>query len=522
MRPGMWSSSLTGDTQDWVLRIGGELNQIAQALFGEIELREGALDRYWAFYVNGIKTGVQEYITETPHKFDIPVINVEDSICVSVEDCGDWAKIDYDPNYGPLEYEAITAEHITFAWKPKPTIIEFNSIYSEFSSWVINGLKRFSNIGKDNENNRIYGWLNVELLNQAGTYYLNLYNGESIVASGNRVGNGSITISQQSASGISGSVSIIFGSTITLGNMKLLVKWPDKYQLHYSIASLSFPRTPEAIIKDDGSSEYYRYSTPKLSPDEYNTAIVPVSEDGVEEVSPYTEVETILEKVKFPYALKYKDGDSTNTRISFYASNVTYTHRIYCSSAIGEPPDMVNYISDGAGAGEHLVSLLNYGSGVSGQVYVTVRSVSAGNESQQDVNLTLTYESGVYVLNRPVQPSIVKIVKSGLKMTVTTEYNHIKSNSYPAKIQLFVVPYSDAINYTLPKVQVMLGSQSLLKSINNIEYTVPTVGFYKVAVRAILFDLVTQDSNTYYRTIYMTNAAPLTVLNRDTHVSRGG
>lgn len=524
MRLGMWTSSLLGDTQDWVLRLEANLNQLGQFVHGSCELREDAISRYWAIYLNGLKTEVQTYIEDTTFKFNTPAIGLKDSICISVEECGDWADYGYDPDMGPIEYEALTAEHITFSWKPSISIIEYgNSGYSEFSSWSLSGLKRYTNVGQDENRNTIFGWLDLELVTVSSVHTLNLYNGIQLVATGSRTGNGSITLAQANKSGITGSVSLIYGSDITKGVVKLSLKWPKQYQIHYSTGTLSFPRTPEHTVYDDGSSDYFKYTTGKLTAGVYNTSIVAVSEEDVQETTPIVEQETIIAKVKFPYALKYYDGNSTNTRISFYAPNAAYTYKIYRSASLNEPPDMANPITEGAAAGEHIVSLPNYGSGISGKSYIIVRSVNGGVESYQDTSLTITFSSGVVDMGKPIEPRIMRITKSGLDLTVVTEYNHVASNCYPAKIQLFVVPYTSSFNYSSPKDEVVTATfNEFYKSITTLNYTVLSSGFYKVAVRALAFDMITQDINTNYKVVYLNNSAPTTASSKDVRVSRGG
>jgi len=526
MRPGMRTSSAPGDTKDMVLDTVGIISTAGAFVIIVFNLKPTYGDRYWITYIDGVKVThdhVPEDILEGTQIAPIPEIFTD--TCIVVEDAGDWANADYDPNFQAIEFEEESAEQISMRWDASPQFaVSEPAGTGQLTSFSLTGVKRFTNVAIDNRHPS-QGTYELELLNVGGVRTVNLYADLVKVATGFRTGDGTINLTELRRSGIAGSVAVVYTADIVKGDAELKVRFPGSYQIHFSTSALSFPRTPEDTIDDDGQGNRFTFTTDTaLAAGTYNVAIVAVSDTGVPETVPLAATsEVITEKPGFPVSLTYLDGPSTATRIRFDAPDATSTYNIYVSPAVGTPVDLETvFQTEAAGAGEHIVTLASLGAALTGDIRILVRTVSSGGvEEKAGQQIKVTYATAVRVIPGPNSPGIETFTTDGREVTVIASYNNQDEPNLAAEIDLFVVAETAAFVYTVPQATVTLPSSVSGRTSVSVSFTVAGDGFFKVAIRAKTVGGV-QDANTDFITVFLSSAVPANIANFDTRVSRGG
>jgi len=526
MRPGMRTSSAPGDTKDMVLSTEGFISTAGAFTLIVFNLKPTYGDRYWITYIDGVKAThdhVPEDLLEGRHI--APISEIFTDTCIVVEDAGDWANEDYDPNFQAIEFEEESAEQISMRWDATPQfVVSEPAGTGQLTAFSLGGVKRFTNVAKDNRN-PTQGVYEIELLNVGGVRTVNLYANNVKVATGFRTGDGTITITELLRSGINGSVAVVYTTDIVKGDAELKVRFPASYQIHFTTSALSFPRTPEAIVEDDGQGNRFTFTTEAaLSAGTYNVAIVAVSDTGVAEIVPLAATsEIITSKPDFPLSFNYKDGASTATRVRFTAPDATSTYRFFVSPSVGTPVDLDTvFQTESAGAGEHIVTLGTFGAGITGDIRILIRTVSSGGvEEKAGAEIKVTYLAGVRVIPGPNSPGIETFTTNGREVTVTASYNRQEEPNLAAEIDLFVVAETASFVYGTPQTTVTIPAATSGRSSVNVSFTTAGDGFFKVAIRAKTVGGV-QDANVDFITVFLSTAVPANIANFDTRVSRGG
>lgn len=209
-----------------------------------------------------------------------------------IEDCGRQSGFSEDTlpyvTWQARYQDSLTANRLGYQWSVEGQY-KYSTVQgdSQLSSIVITGAKRGVNVEDVPEyptRGRIYYSL-LYIAGGMGTYILRWWNGNKLIAEGTRSGNGAISCAQIDNSGVSVTASITYTGDVKLYSAWLDLKWPKTYQIHYSTSSLSFPRSPEATVSDNGVDDYSYIST-TLASGTYNTAIVAVDDEGDQESAP--------------------------------------------------------------------------------------------------------------------------------------------------------------------------------------------------------------------------------------------
>lgn len=136
----------------------------------------------------------------------------------------------------------------------------------QLASWSLSGMQRFTNVRPVD---LFPNWarLEVTLIDTGGTRAVTLSQNGREVASGSRAGDGTITLAESNGSGLSGSVDVTYSGDVTSGS-DLTIRWPKAFAIHYQKSAFTapdFPRTPEAILVDDGRNNSRTYRSPQLA-----------------------------------------------------------------------------------------------------------------------------------------------------------------------------------------------------------------------------------------------------------------
>lgn len=524
MRYGMRYSSAYGAVDDMVLSLDVSPLPQGGAVGVESLFASGYGNRYGILYQDGVKSS-HDYIEEGVKQNSILFApDLDDFTNVFLEDGGDWADADYDPNFNALDFEALVGDQGTVEWLARPSIQIRGDTSSQLSSLSISGLKRFTNVVQVPKKPQ-WGELRVAISNPSGTTYtVSVYQGTELVCEGSRTGNGVITLDEQNLSGVSGSVTITFTAAVTVGTIFFDCIWPKSYQIHYSTSALSFPRTPEDTVLDDGFSNYFRYTSTRQSAGTYNVAIVSVSDTNTARTTTAaTGTWELVSIPGFPIRVSYYDGNSTNTRIRFTAPDANSTYNIYTSQTVGGPIDMsATAATETAGSGEHIVALPSFGAGITGTHRILVRTVSTGGDEEKGgYLLEIEYSSGTRLRPRPNTPTIKSVSKSGRTLTVVAVYDDTKAKTPASYLQLFVQAYGTALNYTSAQDQqeISVGYGGRVEV--TLSYAVASDGFYTFGIRAA--DIAgLQDTNVVTFREWLGTAVPTDVASASFRVSRGG
>lgn len=528
MRYALRYSSAYGDVQDFI--VGLEVEDFSNLGFcvvkGRLLLLDGVSygERYLAVYVNGEKVRhiyvpENRWIGGTP---DGQVIELRDSTDpdygIEIEDCGDWADPLYDPFYFAEEFEATASGSISFHWNAfkgvladNPTLVMQGTGSGQITNLKLLGLKRFSSTDPV-PNRPTFGQLTCVLSDVAGTRTLEIYAGSQLIASGSRAGNGTIILTAQNQSQVSGECTVTYTADATF---LATCHWPLGYQLHWSLSPLVFPRTPEAVLEDDGTSNLFRYVTQRLTsaPGLYYCAVLAIGDTNqVPTSTTATGTVTIVAYPASPARFAYLDGDATNTRVRFTAQDNTSTFNIYESDLDAAPGLTTPAYTLAAGIGDRTQALTALGAGVTGIRTLLLKAVSSGGvESQNALQLQIEYENGTVVPGRPNQPVPTgPPTVDGLDFTVNVRYDARGQSAYPAYIQLFLSPVGTPIDWFNPAATVDITALANSQVEIDVEATVLTAGAYIYGLRAMSLALWTDGNENTYPT-YFSEAVPTDV-----------
>ncbi len=207
---------------------------------------------------------------------------------IFVEDAGDYPSFD-SPDDVPYEdaqaQDSLTARRFTTSWTAN---YELSTIRddSQLSSITISGAARGFNCRVMPER-PTRATLTYSVSSVGSDHTVRFWNGVNLVAEGTRTGNGAVTCSPVNGSGLTVAATLTFSTDLTQDIAQIEVRWPAAYQIHYSTSSLSFPRTPEATVNDNGGIRF-TFQSPLLSNGSYNYNVLAVDDEGNVETSPPT------------------------------------------------------------------------------------------------------------------------------------------------------------------------------------------------------------------------------------------
>lgn len=510
MVPGMRTSSFPGAVEDAILELSAREAPGGGSAAVRFLAAAGYGGRYYAVYANA-RRAAAVFAREDGGGMAAAAVGVRPGardLSIHLEDLGCWPDAGYDPAFTALEFEALSARQIAFSWEAEPELIERGDGLEQFDAWSISGLKRFSNCAPV-AGFPTRGALGITLENAAGTRTVTLYAGAAAVARGSRSGDGAVDLTALNASGVSGTVTLAYAEDVPLGVVFVEARWPAAYQIHHATGSLSFPRAPEAVAADDGTSNRFAYTSPRLAAGAYHAAVLPVSDSGVAAASATAQDVELLGPPEPPAGLAYSSGGASATEISWQASATPgATYRVY-DSAIEGATDLAAPAATHATGSGTLAQTLPALAGYPGVRRVLVRAVSGGVEELNAELLRIEYDAaGNVVPARPNAPRVRALaVSNGLTVTVRALYFSAHEAAAAQDALLFMAALEDEIDYGSP-----VASAAWSDAVGGVRETAvaaaaPADGWYKVAVRAAAAG-GTQDAGGAWERVYVSSAAP--------------
>lgn len=424
-----------------------EVADIGDGPRARFEPLDAGYNQYCRMVVDGLAQGRPRYArygarNEMTGLWESPDTKHQTSICPQ----GDWATdlIDVSPQY--VFFQAGVVDRLSAEITVSPQLYSYGES-GQLTSWSLTGLKRFANV-KPVPYRPLWGQLAVTIANSGGTYTVTLKLDNITIASGSRVGNGSVTLSASNSSGVSGSVTITFTGEVTSGAY-LVARWPASIKMHHRIttpfAAPDFPRTAEGTLYDDGRQNVYKYRSGILAAGTYYVVPHQVDEGGNESTGIAGGGSTVV-LVTPPEAAGtpvYASGGAAATTINFAASATPgSTYNIYDSN-ITDLLDVetvtATHIAGSGTLSEVLPALtdLNF----TGVRLVLVRAVSSpgGIEEKSLKILKIEYDAGVVVQPRPPAPGVGQGVStSGRTLTIPFAIDTAEQLAAAASIELFL------------------------------------------------------------------------------------
>lgn len=284
-----------------------------------------------AIFINGRWTGKNYFVPLSGDIEDVLPLDFGDGgASIFVVEVGDAAT--FDPSFIPAEmaqYEdGLTAMRLRFMWSGSYRLTPVTGD-TQLAAIVVAGALRGVNTARvDDLASR--GRLHYTILTVGTTHFVRWWNDGVLVAEGSRVGNGAVVCAEIDESGLSVACTLTYTADVLPDVAWLDVRWPQSYQIHYSTGALTYPRTPEATLTDDGATSF-QFLTPVLAAGSYNYNVLQVDDDGVLQTtiaapadSPLTlnsapAAPTITGVTWSPFTLNWTAGEAGCTYTVYYS-----------------------------------------------------------------------------------------------------------------------------------------------------------------------------------------------------------
>ena len=503
------SGVTAGDNNDLILDLirtpdGNGLGEMVEVL-----VADGEGDQYWALLCDG-KTQQIRYVTEASR--DAGVKSVFHAIydlgrtyhTVGLAPLAAWSDtLDLTPEDEQFAFEEDKGRTIRVEW---PAVIESLEAYGDLgqlSGWTITGLARGSNCFKSGPGTQYR--LNLSFGNVAGVRLLYLFNGNLLVASGYRTGDGVLPFTEQNSSGISGSVSVTYASDLTLGTAYVVARWAASYKVHCA-QTLTFPRTAETTVKDNGFANSFVALVGPLTAGTYLVVVQAVNDSGVTGANTTTLATVVLPGRPEPPGAITVAADGLS--ISFPASaTVGATYRLY-ASGLSEPIDFqAPAATHIAGTGTISWTLPVWGFSSAGICRICVVAVNGGIEDGYQRTAELEFGAGgAYVPPRPNAPAFYLQSVAGRALTLKYVYDSAKEKVAPATVKLYAVAEGGSVGS--PDASAAITAATLNFRSGTMIFTVAADGWYSYLVRAASSAGTLSDNVTLQGPVWLSSAAP--------------
>lgn len=386
------------------------------------------------------------------------------------------------------------------------------SASDQLSNWSLTGISRVSNTRPgDGPTERR---LDVELVKSGTTRTVTLSVNGLPVASGYRTGDGTINLTELNASGISGSVDVVWAADIALGDAFVGIRWPASYEIHIAPEAdwpLTFPRTAEKTVYDLGLSDTFAAVVDDLDSDTYKYLVRAVSNTQTTGTNTSS-----LETIPVPgrpaapdsdITLQATPGNNTNTKIKFSESPTASVTYRYFDSILDGPTDMLNEITptdESISAGVVYVTLPSIGSGTGKRRVVAVAVNGSGVQDAEQKSITIEYVSGTIVLPRPNVPGFTVKSRNGRAVTLDWVYPRMREQGAGDDV---IARLYDAGGTLIATASPASISSDLPVAVGTISVTASANGWHTVVVNARASG--TESVNTARSDpFWLSNAAP--------------
>lgn len=487
-------------------------------------------DRYFAPNVNGAYVGRNTYLEAYDQYNEVLLLTPGTTGRASfyLEDAGLWSSFpvesfgeDYSPATYAEEDDALTAQRLQFTWSAPYTITSVRGD-SQLSSITVTGAKRGVNVAKTNMPTR--GKLHYQILAVGTDRIVRWWCGTTLVAEGYRSGNGAVSCTEVNNSELTVACTLTYTADVLPGTAFVELRWPAAYQIHYSTAALSFPRTAELTAYDNGSDDF-TVLTALLAAGTYNWNILTIDDGGVVQTTslPSTTAKAINSPPAAP-TITSVTGDATGLTVNWAVGETGCTFTVYASH-INYPINLGNFATPAP-----VTTALNATSAVlaavadyPGKVRIIVRATKASIQEQTDTEFVVELdESGDIVLPKPNRASVEEItITSGLTVTVAAAILDNDKAVAATVMDLYLVALASTIDTTAAAT----ASANLDAAIagvqrKSVSTTAASAGWYRLAV--VGRSAAGAKSRSYSEYIlYVDDTAPGAVLNPKAKVIRG-
>lgn len=313
-------------------------------------------------------------------------------------------------------YDGQTSLRASHWWKWTPDIVGSYDADGEsvLSAWTLTGLSYHLTQRVTGKVTR--GTLRVEITVDGTDVDVEVYKGQTLLASGSGSVDGSVPLAGE----LSGAVTVAAGAATATETLE--IRWPASMQVKRGltnppsavVASVPFEGADSRLWTEPsdltaGATYYYRFAA--------------VSDTGEAGSDSATVTIALAAPPVAPSGLAYDSGNAAETVLSFAPSTTAgATYHVYLQNPGAEymPETPCEAVVD---AEEGTITLPEV-TGYPGLARVLVRAVAGGVEERVGASVALEYAAdGAYVASRPNDPTIRKIaVSSGRTITVYGSY----------------------------------------------------------------------------------------------------
>lgn len=412
-RPGGVTTQSPGAVQDMIA--SHKMEVLADNIFRVQTIPYGPYRSKWlAYFFNGVYEGINTRAGMTGI-IDKTFNGAPGSASASsyIEDAGDWAAFEgFVPSGGAEELEATTANRVLLEWD---AIYRQSTVRgdTQLSSITITGASRGKNVEAD-QFFTTRASLTYSITSVGTTRIVRWYAGTRLVAEGSRSGNGSLTCSAMNGSGLSVACTITYSADIAAGTAYIELQWPESYQIHYSTSSLTFPRSPETTLADNGNdSQSYHVPTLAVSgtSQTYYFAVVPVMDGTAQSSGISTSSKTIYAPPASVTAVSfYGQADQLRTNLlprseqftlgSWAANDVTITANSVANPLDGATANGASTFTVDASTASHRVQQLVTASLTNGSDYTFSCYLKKGAGTTRYVGVQFeTFDAGAVLVD---------------------------------------------------------------------------------------------------------------------------
>lgn len=338
MRTGEPVSAAPGSSRDKVLALHAAL--VMGSIRADIEPHPNYRARNYALFVNGMWRR-NEFIGSDVDSLRIihPIDPGSDDVSLSLVEVGDHEQFDetyYVPGGWIKEEEGGDAARIRIQWTAGYLIDEVNGENS-LSSVVLTGVNRFANCEQDErfDGTRAKLWYTIETI--GADHIVRLWANKQIVASGQITGNGLVTFTENNDSGLTGQGLLTYSADIAPDEWFITLRWAAAYNVYYSTSALTYPRTPDLVVYDQGVSQYVAL-TPILPSGSYNYAVQAVGDDETLQspVPVPADSPKLIKSPPNPITFVNATGNWAAITVNYTGGDPVCTYTVY-SSLVDEP-----------------------------------------------------------------------------------------------------------------------------------------------------------------------------------------
>lgn len=396
---------------------------------------------------------------------------------VSAFPLGDWDSTgDIDVTIGQVDFVSDKGGSARFDFPAIMQIAESWGDLQQLDNWTLTGLARFatSRPGAIKTQAKV----DVAISDSAGTRTVVLSVGGIAVASGSRVGDGTITLLEANNSQLSGSVDIAYSADVSSGCW-ITGRWCQSYLVQVGSASVT--------VVDNGRGDLCSATLSGIAAGVHTLTITATSDTGVVGTE-FSQSITIPGRPLPPGKLSYVSGDWSDTIVAALASATPgATYHLLDVEELGGPVKYSEVAATyPAGTGTIQFALPSLAAPAAGVRRIVIAAMNGAVEDGVRRKLSIEYDAaGAVVLPRPNVPQFDYArptpVTLGRRIACDWSYDATDSLGVATQIVAFLVAEGGAIpaDGDTPDAVASVGVGR-----GTIAVTAPDDGNYQILVRA--------------------------------------